>query len=71
MKNLGTPTKSSEASFTSRIQAMEEKCSDIEEKIEEMESFVKEYAESETKTNKQKTLAHNIQEIWDSIKRQY
>lgn len=53
MKNLRTPTKSSEASFTNRMVKRWKRNIHTLKNIEEKESFVKDNAKSETKTNKQ------------------
>ena len=53
MKNLGTPTKSSEASFTNRMVKRWKRNFHTLKNIEEKEAFVKDNAKSETKTNKQ------------------
>lgn len=47
MKNLGTWTGITEAIFTNRIQAMEERISGIEDTIEEVNTSVKENVEAE------------------------
>ena len=63
MKNLGIQTGTTEASFTNRIQEMEERSSSVEDRLEETDTSVKEYAKSK------KLLTQNIQEIQDTMKR--
>lgn len=41
MRNLGTQTGTSEASLIIRIQEMEERISGTEDKIEDIDSFIK------------------------------
>lgn len=62
MKILGIQTRTMEASFSNKIQAMEKRISGIEDMIEEMDILAKENVKS-------KKLTQNIQEIWDTIKR--
>lgn len=63
MKNLGSHTKTSEESFTNRLQDTEEKISCPEYKIEEMYSSAKENVQSKN------TQAQHIKEIQDTMKR--
>jgi hypothetical protein len=62
MENLGKRTETTDASITNRIQEMEEKMSDLEYTIEEMDTSVKENAKSK------KFLTQNIQETSDNIR---
>ena len=52
-----------ETSITNRIQEIEERISDTEDTVEEINSLIKE----QNKSNK--FLTQNIQEIWDTMKR--
>ena len=54
MKNLGIQTGTTEASFTNRIQEMEERSSSVEDRLEETDTSVKENAKSK------KLLTQNI-----------
>lgn len=63
MKNLGSQTKTSEESFTNRLQDMEEKISRPEYKIEEMDSLAKENVKSKN------TQAQHIKETQDTMRR--
>ena len=62
-KNLRTKTVTSEANLTNRIEEMEERISDSEDKIEEIGILVKENVKLK------KILAQNIKELWDTEKR--
>ena len=63
MRNLGTQTGTTEATFTNRTQEMEETTSVIEDMIEEMDTSVKENVKP------QKLVTQNIREVCDSVKR--
>ena len=63
MENLGKPMGTTETSITNRIQEIEERISDTEDTIEEINSLIKE----QKKFNK--FLRQNTQEIWDTMKR--
>ena len=57
MENLGKWSGTTDASITNRIQEMEERTSDIEDTMEEIDSPVKENVKSN------KFLTQNIQEV--------
>ena len=61
-ENLSKKTEITEASITNRIKETEERFSDTEDTIEEINSLIKE----QNKFNK--FLTQNIQEIWDTVK---
>lgn len=61
MENLETWTGNSEASLTERIQAMDDKISGIEDRIEWMTIFIKENVKSKN------LQVLNIQKIWNTI----
>ena len=63
MEKLGKWTGTTETSITNRIQEIEERISDTEDTIEEIDSLIKENSKSN------KLLTQNIQEIWDTMKR--
>ena len=63
MENLGKWIGTAETSITNRIQEIEERISDTEDTVEEINSLIKE----QNKSNK--FLTQNIQEIWDTMKR--
>ena len=63
MSNLDKWTETTDPSTTSRIKEIEEKNSNVEDTIEEIDSLVKENDKSK------KFLTENIQEIWDTMKR--
>jgi uncharacterized coiled-coil protein SlyX len=52
-----------QATLTNRIQEMEERISGVEDTIEEMDTSVK------GNVKYRRILAHNIQEIWNTMKR--
>ena len=62
MENLGKRTGTTDISTTNRIQEMEEKILDIENKIE-INISVKENAKSKN------FMTQNIQEMWNAMKR--
>ena len=62
-KTLRTKTVTSEANLTNRIEEKEQRISDSEDKIEEMDILVKENVKLK------KILAQNIKELWDTEKR--
>ena len=64
IENLGKRTGTTETSTTNRIQEIKERISDTEDTIEKINTLIKE----NSKTNK--FSSQNIQEIWDTIKRQ-
>ena len=65
MENLGKCTGTTERSITNRTQEeIEERILGIEDRIEKGDSSVKENVKSN------KFLTQNIQEIWDTMKRQ-
>ena len=74
MKTLGKRTGTTNASISNRIQGMEERTSGVEydrysllkvdSLVNEVDSLVKE------NTKSKKSLAQNIQKIWDTMKRQ-
>ena len=64
MKTLGIGTGSTEASFSNRIQYMEETISGTEYTFKTMNAPVTENVQS-----KKKNPDTNIQEIWDTMKR--
>ena len=59
MENLGKRTGITDASKTNRIQEIQERLSNVEDGMQEIDSLVKENVKSN------KFLAQNIQEIWD------
>jgi hypothetical protein len=63
VKTLGSQTKTSKASLTNSAEEMGDRFSGTEDKIEEMNTLVKENVKSGT------TQAQNIQEMWDTVKR--
>ena len=64
MENLGKWTENTDTCITNRIQNMEERVSDFEDTIEEIDALVKKM------TNLKKgMLTQNIQEILDTMKR--
>lgn len=63
MKNLGSQTKTSEESFTNRLQDTEEKISCPEYKIAEMDSLVKENVKSKN------TQVQHVKETQDTMRR--
>ena len=62
MENLGKRTGSADASITNQIREMEERISDIESTIEDMDSSAKENGKAK------EFPTQNIQEIWDTMK---
>ena len=58
VKNLGKPKDITGVNNTNRIQEMEEEILGIEDKIEEIDTLIKE-------NTKNKSRHKNIQEIWD------
>ena len=63
IENLGKRTETTERSITNRKQEIEERISDTEDTIEEINALIKE----QNKSNK--FLTQNIQEIWDTVRR--
>ena len=63
MESLGKWTETTESSITTRIQEIEERISDSEDTIEKINAQIKE----NSKFNK--FSSQNIQEIWDTIKK--
>jgi chromosome segregation ATPase len=63
IENLGKKSGSIDASITNRIQEMEDRISDAEDYIENMDTTIKETAKCK------KTLTQNIQEFQDTIRR--
>ena len=63
MKNLEKQAGSVEASYSNRIQEMEERISGVEDSIDDIDTSVKENIKSK------KVLTQNVQELWDTMKR--
>ena len=63
MENLGKQTETSETSTTNRLQEIEERISDSEDTIEKINALTKENSKSN------KFPSQNIQEMWDTIKK--
>ena len=63
MENLGKWTETSETSITNRMQEVEERISDSEDTIEKLIALTKENSKSN------KFSSQNIQEMWDTIKK--
>lgn len=66
MKSLGIWTGTTGASFTRRIQDMKDIISGIKDKIEDIDTSVKEKG----MVNLKKFLTQNILKIWDTMKDQ-
>ncbi|KAK7798399.1 hypothetical protein U0070_012428 [Myodes glareolus] len=64
MENLGKRTETTESSITNRIQEIEERISDSEDTIEKINALIKENSKSN------KFSSQNIQELWNTIKKQ-
>ena len=63
MENPGKRTETTESRITNRIQEIEEQISDSEDTIEKINALVKENGKSN------KFSSQNIQEIWDTMKK--
>ena len=63
MEKLSKQSGTTDASITNRMQEMEDRISDAEDKLEEINSSSKENLKSKI------FLTQNIQEIWDNVKR--
>jgi uncharacterized coiled-coil protein SlyX len=63
MENPGNRTGTPDSSITNRIQEIEERMSDVEDTIEEIDISIKENIKAKT------FLTQNIQEIWYTMKR--
>jgi hypothetical protein len=71
MKNLGTPSENTEASFTSQRQEMEEKISGIEDIIEEMDTPVKENVKSNPYSKRTQPLQKHPRNMEHHVKTKY
>ncbi|ERE70014.1 olfactory receptor [Cricetulus griseus] len=63
VEKLSKQSETTDASITNRIQELEDRISDAEDKLEEINSSSKENLKSN------KSITQNIQEIWDTVKR--
>ena len=63
MEHLGKRSGKTGVSFTNRMQQIEERISSVEDTLEDIETTVKE------NSRYRKLLAHNIQEMQDTMKR--
>ena len=63
MENLGNWAGTTDTSITNRIQEMAERSSGWEDRIEEIDTSVKENVKSKT------FLTQNVQEIWETMNR--
>ena len=63
MENIGKQTETSGTSITNRLQEIEERISDYEDTIKKINALTKENRKSN------KFSSQNIQEVWDTIKK--
>ena len=61
MENLGKRTGTAKTSITNRIQEIEERISDTEDTIEDINLLIKE------KNKSNKFLTQNFQDIWNTV----
>ena len=70
IEKLGKRSGVIEASITNKIQEMEERPWGAEDRLENIDTTVKEHARNKKRKEKPNLLTQNIQEIQDTMRRQ-